>query len=177
MRYKRAFYPGRFQPFHNGHLYAIRYILTQVEEVVIGVTAAQYNYEPDNPFTAGERIEMIKLALGKLYTRTYVIPIENTASNLAWLRKVETLTPSFNVVYTNNQLVRILAEREGYQVEPIPQLDREKLSGKYIRKLIIRGESWEHLVPQSVAEYIKQIKADQRIIQLSRTEKIRKPEQ
>ncbi|MFN7106500.1 MAG: adenylyltransferase/cytidyltransferase family protein, partial [Pyrobaculum sp.] len=31
----RALFPGRFQPPHWGHIYAIREILAEVEEVVV----------------------------------------------------------------------------------------------------------------------------------------------
>ncbi|WP_233417992.1 adenylyltransferase/cytidyltransferase family protein [Desulfurococcus amylolyticus] len=45
---RRALFIGRFQPFHNGHLHALRYILERFDEAVIAVAAAQYNYTADN---------------------------------------------------------------------------------------------------------------------------------
>ena len=60
---KKGIYIGRFSPFHNGHLESIKNILTQVDEVIIVVGSAQLCYQIQNPFTAGERITMIKLAL------------------------------------------------------------------------------------------------------------------
>ena len=56
-------YVGRFQPFHLGHLEAVRYILTQVDDLVIVVGSAQHSHTMEDPFTGGERITMIRLAL------------------------------------------------------------------------------------------------------------------
>ena len=60
---KRGVFVGRFQPFHLGHLKAVKDILGEVDELVIVVGSSQYSHEIDNPFTTGERITMIKRAL------------------------------------------------------------------------------------------------------------------
>ena len=57
--FRTALFVGRFQPFHFGHLHAIKKILEESEELLIVVGSAQMSHEPDNPFTAGERLEMI----------------------------------------------------------------------------------------------------------------------
>ncbi len=54
---------GRFQPFHKGHLYVIGKIAEEVDEIIIGIGSAQKSHCLDNPFTAGERLMMIKKAL------------------------------------------------------------------------------------------------------------------
>ncbi|RLE81667.1 MAG: nicotinamide-nucleotide adenylyltransferase [Thermoprotei archaeon] len=173
--YRRAFYPGRFQPFHLGHLQAVKYILSRSQEVVIGVTAAQFNYLKDNPFTAGERIEMIRLALEDLWSKVYVIPIENVPNNYEWVTHVESLTPSFDAVFTNNELVKMLFRKHGYQVEPIPWVRAEEFSGKHVRKVIAEEGEWENLVPERVARYIKEVEGDKRIRDLFKSEEIRLP--
>jgi nicotinamide-nucleotide adenylyltransferase len=60
---KRGLYVGRFQPFHNGHLDAIKYALNSVDELVIVIGSAQYSHHSHNPFTAGERLTMVRRAL------------------------------------------------------------------------------------------------------------------
>jgi len=55
-------YIGRFQPFHNGHLQAVKSILREVDELVIMVASAQLSHSETNSFTAGERLT-IRLAL------------------------------------------------------------------------------------------------------------------
>ncbi|MEM0249749.1 MAG: adenylyltransferase/cytidyltransferase family protein, partial [Desulfurococcaceae archaeon] len=60
---ERCLVIARFQPFHYGHLYAIEHCLSMFNEVVIIVGMASQSHTPENPFTAGERIEMIRRAL------------------------------------------------------------------------------------------------------------------
>jgi nicotinamide-nucleotide adenylyltransferase len=60
---KRGLYVGRFQPFHLGHLEAIENVLKEAEELVIVIGSAQYSHNINNPFTAGERLVMIRRAL------------------------------------------------------------------------------------------------------------------
>jgi len=56
---------GRFQPFHLGHLDLVRQILKECDEVVIAITSSQFNYLETDPFTAGERIEMIHSSISE----------------------------------------------------------------------------------------------------------------
>ena len=62
---KRGLFVGRFQPIHKGHVKAIEDILRKVDELVIVIGSAQYSHRADNPFTVGERITMIRKALGR----------------------------------------------------------------------------------------------------------------
>ncbi|MEM3715338.1 MAG: adenylyltransferase/cytidyltransferase family protein, partial [Nitrososphaeria archaeon] len=55
-----AVYIGRFQPFHNGHYAALKWILEKEKSpIILCIGSAQYSHTVENPFTAGERIEMI----------------------------------------------------------------------------------------------------------------------
>ncbi|MCD6368390.1 MAG: nicotinamide-nucleotide adenylyltransferase [Thermoproteales archaeon] len=173
--YNRAFYPGRFQPFHLGHLHAIRHILKVSREIVIGVAAAQFNYTRENPFTAGERVEMIRLGVGDLWSRTYIIPIENVSNNLEWVTHVIALTPRFDVVFTNNKLVKILFKRHGFRVEPIPWFKKDRCSGRIIRKLMLKGDEWKNLVPEDVALFVERIDGVKRVREIFSLEEARLP--
>ena len=48
---KRGVFIGRFQPFHNGHLEAIKKLLIEVDELIIMIGSSQYSHSFDNPFT------------------------------------------------------------------------------------------------------------------------------
>ena len=68
----RGLFVGRFQPFHNGHLEAVKSILRECDEAVIAVGSSQKSHEPDNLFTVGERIEMIYESLKEAAIDPYV---------------------------------------------------------------------------------------------------------
>ena len=70
---------GRFQPFHLGHLELAKQILDECDEVIIAITSSQFNYLEKDPFTAGERIEMIHNSIKEStldLTRCFVVSIE-----------------------------------------------------------------------------------------------------
>ncbi|WP_276814077.1 nicotinamide-nucleotide adenylyltransferase [Desulfurococcus amylolyticus] len=158
---RRALFIGRFQPFHNGHLYALRYILERFDEAVIAVAAAQYNYTADNPFTAGERVEMIKLGLGDLYSRCYVIPVDNISNNYLWPLHLLSYVPRVDTVFSNNSFVQELFKILGLETLETPVLPG--VSGTMVRRLMAEDGDWESLVPSSVAEFIKRINGVERV--------------
>ncbi|AKG39141.1 MAG: nicotinamide-nucleotide adenylyltransferase [Infirmifilum sp.] len=167
----RAFYIGRFQPFHLGHLNALKWILSREKEVIIGIGSAQQSFEPKNPFTAGERALMIWEALKQenLLERALIVMVPDTYSEHSkWICNIRTYAPTFDTAYTNDELSRLLLEEAGYQVSPIPFFDREKYSGTSIRLLMARGMQWRDLVPQATAKVIDAINGEQRVQRIYR---------
>ncbi|MET1102320.1 MAG: nicotinamide-nucleotide adenylyltransferase [Pyrodictiaceae archaeon] len=165
----RALYVGRFQPIHCGHVSVIKWLLARADEVIIVVGSAQESHTPKNPFTAGERIEMIKLALREESIpeeRAYIAPVPDIAMNFVWVRYLKMLLPPFEYVVARNPLVVRLFEEAGVKVIVPPQFNRHECSATYIRKLMVEGGEWERLVPASVAEYIKKIKGIERLRQI-----------
>ncbi|MEM2213562.1 MAG: nicotinamide-nucleotide adenylyltransferase [Candidatus Nezhaarchaeales archaeon] len=157
----RALFIGRFQPFHNGHLYSINHVLEKIDELIIVVAAAQYSFTMDNPFTAGERIEMIRAGLGDLYEEVYIVPVDNIPSNYEWPRHVLSYTPRAQVVYSNNEIVRALFRNYGLEVRETPLIPG--VSGTIVRRLMIEGGEWEKLVPAGTAMVIKEINGVERV--------------
>jgi len=165
----RGAYIGRFQPFHYGHLAALKWILKREREVVLVIGSAQYSHAIKNPFTLGERIEMIWSVLKKegFLDRVIIVGVPDTdGQHSLWVRLVETYAPPFDNVYSNDPLTRLLFEEAGYRVFSIPFFEREKYSATNVRKLIVSGEKWEDLVPEPVAEIIKNIRGDERLRKL-----------
>lgn len=171
----RALFVGRFQPFHYGHLRAVEIILQEVEELIIVVGSAQMSHEADNPFTAGERLEMIRGALDEagIDNRKYMlIPIPDAPAHRVWVSQVESQTPSFDVVYTNQPLTRRLLIEAGYEVRSIKLHMREIFEATEIRRRILECEDWKDLAPPTVYDYVKKIKGDERIRDLSKTDSV-----
>ena len=165
---KRAFYIGRFQPFHWGHHKVISEIAKEVDELIIGIGSAQMSHTPENPFTAGERIMMIARSLEDLDLNYYVIPIPDIYRNAVWVSHVVSMTPPFSRAYSNNPLVSRLFIERGFEVKYSPMYNREAYSGTEIRRRILAGEKWEQLVPKAVVEVIDEIKGVERLKAVSR---------
>jgi len=167
-------YVGRFQPFHLGHLEAVKYVLGRVDELIIVVGSAQHSHTIDNPFTAGERITMIRLALkqagikGDLFT---VIPLPDDEFHKVWVSHLLSQTPSFDLVFTNEPLTFRLLKEAGLRVERIPLFNRTKFTSTEVRKRMLTGGAWQELLPKSVATYLKQINGDERLVDISKSDK------
>ena len=171
----RALFIGRFQPFHKGHLYAVRKILEEAEELIIVVGSAQMSHELDNPFTAGERIEMIRRALdaeGVDRSRYMLIPISDAPAHTVWVSMVKSQTPEFDVVYTNQPLTRRLMLEAGYEVRGIELHERERYEATEIRRRILAGEDWRNLVPEEVYRYLLEIDGVGRIRDLAKSDRV-----
>ena len=162
----RALFVGRFQPFHLGHLHAIQVILNEADELIVVVGSAQMSHEPDNPFTAGERIEMIRAALNEVKIdrkRYMLIPIADAPSHRTWVSYVESQTPKFDVVYSNQPLTKRLLIEAGYEVRAIKMHKRSVFEATEIRHRILKGIDWSDLVPPTVYEIVKEIDGENRI--------------
>jgi len=171
---KRGLYVGRFQPFHMGHLSAVKAVLKDVDELVIVVGSAQYSHTMANPFTAGERLVMVHLALeeaGLDSTRVWVVPVPDVHLHMLWVSALEGYTPKFDVVYSNEPLTRRLFTEAGYKVKGIRFFERKVYSSTDIRAKMVKGEEWKSLVPKSVAAFIIGIDGVNRLADLSKSDK------
>lgn len=171
----RGLYVGRFQPFHLGHLEAIQDVLKEIDELVIVIGSAQYSHNIHNPFTAGERLVMIRHALqeaGVDYSRLWIVPVPDVHLHMLWVSALEGYTPRFNVVYSNEPLTRRLFMEAGYEVKSIRFFQRKVYTSTLVREKMLAGESWTKLVPKSVADYINEIDGVNRLRDLARTDKI-----
>lgn len=172
---KRGAFVGRFQPFHMGHLLVIKYILKEVDELVIVIGSAQYSHRIDNPFTTGERLIMIRNALkeaGISFERCWIVPVRDVHVHMLWVAEVVGYTPKFDVVYANEPLTRRLFSEARFKVKSIPFQKRDIYSATEIRERMLRGKNWETLVPKSVAAFIKEIDGLQRLRDLNKTDKV-----
>ena len=149
---------GRFQPLHNGHMEVLMKCASESERLIVGIGSAQYSHHPSNPFTAGERYLMIDESLREAGIDNYsIVPIEDLNRYSVWVAHVESMCPPFGRVYTNNPMTRRLFEEAGYEVSNSPMYDRCRYSGTEIRRRILEGEEWRHLVPEATARVIDQI--------------------
>ena len=163
---------GRFQPFHKGHLATVKFALGKVEQLVIVVGSAQKSHEPRNPFTAGERIRMIKESLdsdGETdVRRILIIPVPDTDVHALWTHQVDMLVPKYDVVFANDLFTLMLFQEKGIKALEAPLYRRDEMKATEIRKRMIAEEIWEDLVPIPVSKVIKEINGVERVKALSR---------
>ncbi len=176
----RGLFVGRFQPFHRGHLQAIQTIRAarSSERLLIGIGSAQESYTIQNPFTAGERFDMIDRALFEARIEGIsIVPLPDVHQHALWVPYVEGMLPTFQRVYTNNPLTRGLFEDAGYEVEGTPIFERERWVGVGVRAALAHGEPVDTLLPPAVAHFLTEIGGEARMRLLSRTsETSRRPD-
>jgi len=163
----RGFYIGRFQPYHEGHHHMVEEIAEQVDELVLGIGSAGDSHTTHNPFTAGERVMMITKSVAEFDIPTYVVPIEDLDRNSVWVSHVQSMSPAFDVAFSNNPLVIRLFEEAGVEVRQSPMFRREVLEGSELRERMVDGEEWASLVPDPAAAVIEEINGVERIQQVA----------
>lgn len=162
---KTGFYTGRFQPFHLGHLSAIRQALGVVDFLYIGIGSSQYSNEKYNPFTLKERAEIIKRALEEngIAKDTEIIGIPDIHNNNKWPGHVRNLVPSFDILFVgDNGLVKELFEK--HTDIPVKVVDKEiDICATDIRKAITKNKDWKKYLSKSTANYLEEINGIERI--------------
>jgi nicotinamide-nucleotide adenylyltransferase len=163
----RGILVGRFQPFHLGHLMAVRDASIEVDELVIVIGSSQRSHEFRNPFTAGERIEMIRetlIAEQKIDDpRIMLIPVPDTNIHYLWTYQIDLLVPRYDRVYTNDLFTRYLFTERGVNVVQPRLHKRRDLSATQVRRRMVMNRDWQSLVPHRTAEFIAKINGVKRI--------------
>lgn len=168
---------GRFQPFHNGHLSVIKNAVKKEDRLIIVIGSAEENHQPPNPFTAGERFQMIEAALEaeKIPREKYeIIPIRNVENFMLWTAHVDQYIPPVYKVYTGSKIVKELYENYAkYKIEDVKMLlyaakklqrKSQIVSGTDIRnKMLANDKTWESLVHPAVVKLIKRWKGVERL--------------
>ena len=169
----RGLMMGRFQPFHLGHLDLVTQILDECDEVIIAITSSQFNYLEKDPFTAGERIEMIRNSLKDTsldLNKIFVVSLENQFNIATWTSYLKSALPIFDKVYSGNDYVLMLLSDSGINVVKPAFLDRTRFNATKIRRMIIMDENWKDLVPNAVYDLLTKINAKNRLTVISQTD-------
>ncbi|MFH1134037.1 MAG: adenylyltransferase/cytidyltransferase family protein [Nanoarchaeota archaeon] len=116
-----ALFLGRFQPFHNGHLWAVRKILKTNKNILIVLGSSQGYRTQKDPFSVSERRRMVAAALGHAGIKRFSLhAVPDIPQDSLYVKHVETRVPAFDRVYSGNSLVLRLFKRAGY---PVVKLD------------------------------------------------------
>ena len=163
----RGLFVGRFQPFHLGHLATVKFALSRLEELIIIIGSAQTSHEIKNPFTAGERIQMIKDSLvadsSVDMKKILLIPVSDVNMHSLWTHQVDILVPKYNLVFTNDILTALLFKQRGIEVVEPPLYQRKELSATKVRSRMAKDEDWKELVTIQTAKVVEDIHGIERI--------------
>lgn len=155
---------GRFQPFHLGHLEALRFALSKVDKLWIGIGSSNKPNERNNPFSADERKEMILSSTDiPILNRIQIYFIPDLDNHERWIKKIDSLVPKFEIVFTNDELTQSIYSKHGMKVVSVPFKEREVFSGTNIRKKIVENQNWKDLVPEGTKNVLQKIGAENRL--------------
>ncbi len=156
---------GRFQPFHKGHLAVIRECLGKCDELIVVIGSAEESHTMRNPFTAGERFQMILSCLTQEERlRILIVPIRDVNRYSVWVNHLESYLPPFDIVFSNSDLTRSLFKQAGYEVRKTKAYNPKLYSATEVRKRMISGKAWSSLVPEPVARMLEGMDGKQRLL-------------
>jgi len=159
----RILFIGRFQPFHNGHLEAVRY-LSRMGEIIVAVGSAQYAGTFRNPFAFKERELMMRAALEEAHLEVLdIVPVKDIHNHQRWAEHVQASVPAYEAIFTNSEVDRRIFEFAGERVMKEWFFDRDRYEGKKVREALAAGKGWKELVPPAVANFLEDIKAQERL--------------
>ncbi len=155
---KKVVFVGRFQPLHNGHLEAIRWILKQVGEVSIVIGSMQEYGQINNPLDFKERKEIVEMALKVAGIKNYkIFGLPDFFNDAAWTQKMLEITglkAGETVLVSLNDWAKSCAEKIGIEAADQPVFCGN-LSATQVRQTIFAGADWKNLVPPAVFDYLQ----------------------
>ena len=128
-----GFLIGRFQPFHLGHLEAVNFALSKVDQLYIGIGSSNKSNELRNPFTADERNQMIKSSLDEtIMQRVSLYNIPDVDDHSKWTESIDKIIPKYDIVFSNDDFTHRLYEENTKKIISVALKSREDLSGTNI---------------------------------------------
>ena len=159
-----GFLIGRFQPFHLGHLEAIKFALSNVEYLHVGIGSSNKSHEERNPFTADERKEMILSSIDdEIKKKISLHYIPDVDDHSQWTNLVDEIIPEYDVVFSNDDFTHELYGKRGKSIISVDLKSRSNLSGTNIRNLILTDQNWKEFVPSGTRDVLSQIDGKKRL--------------
>ncbi len=159
-----GFLIGRFQPFHLGHLEAIKFALSNVEHLHVGIGSSNKSHEERNPFTADERKEMILSSIDdEIKKKISLHYIPDVDDHSKWINLVDEIIPEYDIVFSNDDFTHELYGKRGKSIISVDLKSRSNLSGTNIRNLILTDQNWKEFVPSGTRDVLSQIDGKKRL--------------
>jgi len=153
-----ALFIGRFQPFHNGHLYSLKKCLEIAEAVKVVVAKSNVSGTKDDPWGYRVRKRMVKEVVDRegIVGVAMIRSCPDYPSDDKWLREIKRRVGPFEVVVSNNEWVLSIFKEAGYTTYKSGLHKREELEGVKIREMMRRGDmAWKKRVPKEVVGLVR----------------------
>ncbi len=152
-------FPGRFQPFHNGHLMVVQGMMKACGNATIVICEAKDPRSAEDPFSLDERREMISAALlsADIMDAT-IVAVKDTESDESWAHHVLDAAgnPSDAIVWSGDENVRKIFEHKKIatkKIVPVPGI-----VGTDIRQMISsKSHDWRKKVPAGAMDVVEEV--------------------
>tara|TARA_B100001013_G_C24614355_1_gene444540 strand:+ start:864 stop:1370 length:507 start_codon:yes stop_codon:yes gene_type:complete len=163
-----ALLPGRFQPFHRGHVAIAQAVVTDGHELIVMIGSAQEEVTWENPFSASERREMVSagLAAANLEPKA-IVAVEDVNDNNRWVSHSIAQLPPFDYVYSANSLVQRLFREADYSVTAVQLQNRQVWEGAAIRQALAVDEAWEAALQPEIVVLVRRFGGPERLRKLA----------
>ena len=187
MQFETGVIHGRFQLLHNDHMKFLMTGKKLCKHIIVGITNPDPTLTKDhdsnphrstpiaNPLTYYERYVMIKEALlekGLKFSEFSIVPFPiNVPELLKYYVPMDAVF--FLSIYDDwGRQKKEYLESLGLKVHVLWEvpLEEKGLSGSDIRKSMLKGEPWEHLLPTAVVKLVKKWNIIKRIAELNKNE-------
>ncbi|MGB1491631.1 MAG: adenylyltransferase/cytidyltransferase family protein [Candidatus Poseidoniaceae archaeon] len=165
---------GRFQPFHKGHAHLVEAALAK-GDTTIAIGSSQADSTMDNPWSADEREEMIRVWLDGREANIVQIPDINDPPN--WVEHATKFHGEGTLV-TSDEGTKNLYEDSGFPVEWVDLTNRESYEGWRVRATLKMlstvyetdglREVMLHSIPAAVVDWLIDNDALYRLYSMSR---------
>ena len=153
----KVLYPGSFDPVHNGHMEICATASRLFDHVVV---AAMRNPQKSSPFfTDEERVEMLTDAC-ELLGNVEVVQFGELVVDLARRLEVDFIIKGLRGsadFESELQMAQMNKSVSGVETLFLPSVsDNAFIASKYIRDITAFGTDCSHLVPESIAERLRE---------------------
>jgi len=120
-----AFFPGKFQPAHLGHILTVMSLYENYDKIIIGITN-------DGPHVCSRtEIKKVFVKVFRLLPKVNVVLIDGILCNRASVVGL----PTFDILLSGNPLVIDWATKHGVKCANIPRSEGLGFSGTDIRSI------------------------------------------
>ena len=161
-----ALFIGRFQPFHEGHLYSLNKCLELADRVIVGIGSSQESGTENNPWDYETRKKMIEKVMREPSlegSSLQIVAIPDVHDDKKWGVLIKEIIeqagqqPYQVVGVGNNEWTNRIFRAINIEVYETGLYKRDELEGIKIRTLMRAGDdSWKSRVPKSVVKFLEE---------------------